>query len=389
MSYAHKGTRLMLSGNPITLDFNSAHFDFDNDDSGIVMGELAISNTGSIFTMRPSEGIYGGAISIDVGTTNLFVNPESTSSFSMPDASLTDKIDTSTYHGYAIHHLTRVTGNVQSYCSLRQGVAQNSGNSLSLGFYLRMLSGNINDISPHYGGANQPTAQLVKQYLGTGWYRCTYTSPVATSTATQNIGIGVSGTDYVECLVSELQAEQKSFSTSYVVGTRNSGQLNYNISDSGILDRTEGTLSFYINPQSYTPISSYTDILDIRKGGSTNRFLILRKNGATATLPNVMYIRNANSWTSNSITIPANQWSMLTWSWKDGGQYKMYINGVLKYSGNYIFGDSDFDSIVFNDGGLIDEFVIFTEQKSDDDVLSWYLSNQPFFNPYDGRSWAL
>jgi hypothetical protein len=34
MSTAHKGSRLVLSGNSLPVDFTSAHFDYNNDETG-------------------------------------------------------------------------------------------------------------------------------------------------------------------------------------------------------------------------------------------------------------------------------------------------------------------------------------------------------------------
>lgn len=407
MSYAHRGSRLMLSGNQVNIPFCSAYFDFTHDDSGVVSGQLITSNSYSIFTIKSFEGVYGGAIAVEMGTTNFQSNNSLSiyNNFSTNNQLLATSLTLSeTLYDYNIYRTTYQAMSSNALTDLQTNYGGNHGVELSMGTML--ASGNTYMASIYWrANKNDIVVGGTASNIG-GWTNVlteSYDNGWNRSIAQWSGNTNGNDSKYwafksPSAQLSEVitidwacpQLEQNLVATSYVSGNRSAGLLRYDNANE-MVNRDEGTFSFFLYPTPFTHVigSTYDDCFDfVTSGGSVNRFLILRKYSTSLT-PNQMFIRTATAIPQFNVTIPPNQWTMVTWSWKNGGNYGIYINGVKQYSGAYTRGNDDFDYFKFADVGKISELRIDQRQATDDDILSWYLSGQPFHNPYDGRAWAL
>jgi hypothetical protein len=194
--------------------------------------------------------------------------------------------------------------------------------------------------------------------------------------------------------VKNVQVETKGFPTSFVETIRPSGILKY---PSDCINPSQGTISFWYKPN--YPTSSVT--------GQTNSPKLIQigdyYTNSSITIWNFtnnlnLFVKGATNtgWSlskSFGSLLQQDTWSFITVSWS-GTTWKVYKDGILlgtntaneslgKIGGNsmYVGGDG-------GDGGssagkacngIIDELRIDNIARTDEEIQSWYIANQPFY----------
>ncbi|MNS72114.1 hypothetical protein D3C72_1055150 [compost metagenome] len=99
----------------------------------------------------------------------------------------------------------------------------------------------------------------------------------------------------------------------------------------------------------------------------------------------------------SSTTLLVDAWNHLALSWGPNG-YRLFVNGVVTANPAYTGGISSVNSNISigknNDSnqsflnGLLEDLRFDKVQPSDEEIMAWYYSNAPFYNPYDYRAYA-
>jgi hypothetical protein len=194
--------------------------------------------------------------------------------------------------------------------------------------------------------------------------------------------------------VKNIQVETKGLPTSYVKTNRASGILKY---PANCINPSEGTISFWYKPNYPTSaVTGQNDSPKLIQVGDyyTNSSITIWNFVNSLTL----YVKGATN-TGWSLSKPFGSllqkdvWSFIAISW-NGTTWKMYKDGVLLGTntatenlgsiGNnvmYVGGDG-------GDGGssagkacngIIDELRIDNIARTDEEIQSWYIANQPFY----------
>jgi hypothetical protein len=345
-----------------------------------------VADTNSVFTLRPKEGYFGGsAMAVEEGTTNLVPNFSDLSLWNRTESDVI-RIDDNTV---SVRRNVAGSGNWQLG---RNTISWAVGDVFTISLKCKRIAGGSEGTDAFNFGLGVwsllPTwnGTLTRSYIGDGWYYITTTLPAATNAATNQAGGLHSMANDLNAtyLVKEMQIEKKSFPTSYVNGTRPSGQLVY---PNSVLNRAEGTISFWLKPSvivaNTNPIFTNghpeaTGAFDLLLGSnSANGYFYYRKytsNGAVST--QVVY----------SMPVPiVNRWTHIACTWKDQVSMKLYIDGALAASqptapfatldGNFALG-STFRN---NHNFLIDELRIDNIERTDTEIAAWYYSASPFW----------
>lgn len=411
MSNAHKGSRLILSGNAVEVDFNSIYLDYNFDTSGIQNGQL-IEPTGTpVYTMHPNEGRFGGAIAIEEGTTNLSSitansawansgNYINTLPNYVPDSNLNSPTYYLTVNGPSGNNIGATLG---SATNLVSGTVY----STSMWVWADTVNGESGSF-PYvraYSGGSAST-QIGTLY----WYDESGNAIYNWSSIPQRQWINLksenitfpSGYNEIRCsfylnysgsttYFTAPQVEQKVFCTSFVSGNRAIGSLNY----PQIEMKNNFTVSAWVKCSE--PISDFatyhknalcyfTDPV-----GNTNTIeFFLRGNQST---PKIAFW-TPSTWHYGNAVLQPKIWYHVAWTF-DGANVRIYVNGSLDSTIPISF---DFQRLMnFSVGGntqetlngLISDLKIDMFTSSDEDIMAIYTSNRPLFNPFDKRAYAL
>lgn len=422
MSNSHKGSRLQLSGNPFVLDFQTEYHDFNRDESGIQFGSLVMPNSNSVFTIRPYEGLFGGGIAVEEGTTNLISNPMFDSNIS--GWGVGSNISTLNWSG--------------GFNDIKSGVGYMyisglSGNGFAQGpTYRGLISGSTYSVSAYVEGDgidiyNKVTCGGTVFYSGSafddytwspnlhrytkindrGLYRIEITFSLNQGAHSGNVldsfqpRIGLLSGNYINAKVYGYQFENKSFSTSIVNGTRAKGLLQY--SDGG-LNHLQGTIAFWYKPSilwtdtvtsNGSNEGSHDDLFTWGIPGQNN--CIWGRNERENKAINFWY--GPANCSYPTINLSGNNFTHIAFTWQQGGNATLYINGksvatsglgtqARPSTGYFEVGTRQGGSFP-NANGIINDFIVSPTFMSAEDISSIYLSNRPLFNPYDKRTYAL
>jgi hypothetical protein len=152
MSNAHKGSRLQLIDEVIPVGFDSAHFNFDFSETGIQFGNLVQPSANSVFTLRPSEGKWGGCIAVEQGTTNVWTGAMNIYNNYSSNGQMTASLIAlnETYMGQTVYRLTMTPISANALSSVNnslynQGVfgsseTYQSGNTYMASIYWRPVN---------------------------------------------------------------------------------------------------------------------------------------------------------------------------------------------------------------------------------------------------------
>lgn len=331
---------------------------------------------------RYEVGKFGQGVMLEEGTTNLLTYPKDFT-HNVWNANLFNnwviatRITNSGIAPDGTNTATKLIGNyVSGICNVAQIISCVPSATYTFSVWLKDVDSDSVRISISTGLNNALVTENVSGIACVGfsnWTRFSITCAVPAS-----------GVNQLECMIWNIpntksilawgaQFESKPYATSFTDGTRSPEALT--IPTVGILSVVEGELSIYFKAPSYTFSSGYVDIIDVCLGNAANRFLILRKNPVGDYQ---MYMRNGGSYSIATFIIPANTWTMLTWTWKSGGNYSLLVNGVSVLTGAYNAGDLTFDNIAFRGGiGYFDNLRISNKARTDAEILAPYQNNKP------------
>jgi hypothetical protein len=390
MTQSHKSSLIIAQKKVVPCDNNTAllmHYDITEND--VLRG---IEPTGTaVFTLRSYEGYYGGGIAIEEATTNLETIGTSLSVWggatiaqSIVSGGLFDgwnRVDVSsagtTGHICWMPYLVLASGNKYSfsidyYCPNNDVILRIDGGT---GFGAMTNVGGF-----RYEMNNiQPTASISENFW---WYH--------KSAASGNVNTFFYYR-YPQC-------EQKAFSTSFVNGSRSShGTLKY---PADCINPSEGTISFWYKPE--YPNSVVTTQENSPKPLQVgtyygNSSISIWNIWSSSSVDLRLYVKGATNggWSLATLfnyTLSQNTWVMVSVTWS-GTSWKLYINGVrtntvvatetlgpiagnLIYVGGDGIGQSSSGHVC---NGIIDEFRIDKVARTDDEIMSWYYSQTPFY----------
>lgn len=400
MSSAHKGSRLLLSGNTIAVDFSTTYLNFNNDATGIQFGNFVQQSSNSVYTLRQYEGRFGGGIAIEEGTTNLISNTNGTASTlttggtTPPIVSLVN--DTSNPFGTQSWQVTFPSGGTTGYNGSR-AITGNypivSGGIYSSFAWINIPDGLENQVTL-YNTGSWGTASLIQTGKKIGVWK---------EFKIQNQTVGSNGTNYLTIYLNAsisspltlslgaCQTEQKGFSTSYVSGTRANGRATY---PSSIINRPQGTVSCWVNSEtsgawrriiSFVGTNAVNGITDLNFDIEPTNIIRLKADPSysVASTGNIGQL---------------NTWYHVGCSWGSSG-LKLYINGNLDSSlSTFTSGITIADSTISIGArqtdnadflnGILSDMAIYQTQLSDEDMKAIFISNRPLYNPYDYRAIA-
>lgn len=406
MSNAHKGSLLQLSGNLISVDKNTtflAHYDITEND--VLFG--ISPSAGAVFTMRQLEGKFGGGIAVEEGTINLS-NVTSTSTWNNSGQSIFTSNDNTVgvpVSGVPVYSLKSLSGNSE----FGIGTANVTGNgyySVSVWAYLNTVTGengNFPTIREYYASSNTMKQSLYYyDQFGNSygswssvpqnqWINMKYENWLTTSGTVQILISSYLNMSGSTLYMTAPQVENKPFATSFTNGTRPDGNIIY--PNNGVLNPSEGCINIWVNVRNKLPDSGWRMVF-VTKDNGTN-------SGVETNQIRFGFVNNWNTWhwkfegsggnTFYQTMAVTQGWHMFTCNWDiQAGFIKYY------YDGNLMFTSTDTSCIpsifyskfwlgywtaIGQDSSehIIDELRIDRVSRTDDEISSWYISNQPFY----------
>ena len=394
MSTAHKGSKLILPNAIIPTDEHTVGvWHFDNH----LYSSRGVKPVGEPVVTLRHDGYFDGCVAVEDGTTNLVPINRTTfegwTQVSGASISITQnmKLDKITDHG-----ATRIQSSggseVLKYSMRDVSVGQGGiDTECSWSIWVYNLSNTPMYVTTETGANSPYTAKIVEpQEIK----KITWSIQSQQSNYYRRLGFQTDNIeDELDVIVYQPQIESKSFPSSFVEGSRGNGFLPY---PKELLNPSAFTINTWIiqRANSSEGFSSYNPIFEICSSSHQNYRLLFMYSG-TDTLRAWYGNDSMNSSTSAfSSGIPINEWHMCTLSY-DGSTYRIYVNGELRTSSNNQ-AVSFHDNATFNVGGrywgrlngFIDEFRIDNIARTDDEILSWYLTQAPFYDTLDTTSMA-
>lgn len=400
MSQAHKGSKLILRDQVIAVPFESSHFDFSFDATGICRGELVEPTSDSIYTVRPYEGRFGGGVSIEERTTNIISSSNANTLSGWIKANHTDtgkRISDSNGNDSIVWNIAD-----EGYAHI--DAPMTSGNTYTFSIYV--FPNQDYTFSVRVGAPENDTSGYIELITAKAnrWTRLVNTKSVQSS----RLLIGYRGFDSAsnppdnfEVAYSMAQLEEKPFSTSFANGSRGGGVLKYN---DNIINHLEGAVSFWYKPsiawdsKVNNTAPNETDreyFFEWGVAGQANSFWARRYRDSNPSL-NFIY-NNGNTIYRYDGKLSGNQEILITYTYKDNYQ-ALYVDGK-KIATNSTPSIKRPTSGVFSIGkrlenystsnGIISDFIIFNRFIDDEEVEAIYISNNSLYNPYDYRSFSI
>lgn len=378
---------------------------------GTLNGAGTWSYGNSVFTLREREGYFGGGIIIDEQTENLIGNGHFANGAGIVNESGSGPIN----------EIVKMPNPGDSEWVLRQ--TDSDGGSAEYEIHTkdgRQLKKNTTytmscwvAYSSDYNGADQifhsrwyyadgtnaisgtaGTLEKTVEINGLVWQKryqsfTTANKDMGTTPYNWYLGYNPANTTGYRYLTN-VQLEEKDFATSFVDGTRPSGEVSYPIS---IMNYEEGTISFWMKlPRMlpYIPSEIHGYMATGRSYNGTAESLSFCKYSGDYTdrilgihWPTQDGIQNHKFFLyTNTPSFVNGEWNMITVSWNANVGYKIYINGALQAyteiaSGKKLMNWTS-DRLTFRNMG-VDELRIDSIQRTDDEIMAWYQSNSPFW----------
>jgi hypothetical protein len=398
MSNAHQGSKLILKDQVIPVEFSSAHFDFNKDETGVMNGGLIEPLGASVFTVREYEGKFGGAIALESGTTNIVSNPYFDTGWGNSAFVTRTLIDAPFLGGTTVKALKLVySGSGDGYASRSITIPSTPNRTFTFSFWVKQVGNNVGLFSGTFLQFNKASGYATvcnwsPSTVPTEWTKITITGTTPSDTSSNfNIILRPLNSTTGEIWYALPQIEEKPFGTSFVSGTRANGFLQY---PKEVIDIEEGCISFWIygiGDTGTNPNPVYSSGID---GGFD--FLI------TPTLdPYVRAYGDAVVATQLRPDIDLyGKWTYVVVSWKKNTFFGVYIDGALSvyntspadwgtYYEKSATGFYIGSGIRTNPNILLSDLMIGRKMPTDEDVLIWHTSGRQFYNPFDRRAYAL
>lgn len=420
MSQAHKGSRLIIQDVTYAVPFESAHYSFDQDATGIQNGNIAYPNSGSVYTMRKNEGKFGGAVAVEFETTNLWTgNLAVYNNYNVPSTLVQTG---EKYNGQPIWRLGMTVDSVRS-----SNLPSFQNELFAHGVYGGILSWvtdtqytasiywkPVNKQDVVVGGVASNVAGWSSggsETLSDGWrrhyrYRTgsgVGTTPDAVYFSFMCPSLLLNETVYIDFCCPQIEMGRL-VPSSYIPSgtTRPTGLLTF---DSAIIKNSaEGTVSFWYKAD----IIRYGAYKIVIRGGSWGA----GEEGFGITLDyysNIAYLEFGRASSGygiawSDIAFEVNKWYFIAVTWSATkvslhignpltGVFKTFPTSInfppLNFNYPISFSrDPKLLATYDNGTGLFDELRIQRTTASDEEVMSWFVSNKPFYNPYDYRGYA-
>jgi hypothetical protein len=362
---------------------------FHND--GIITG-ATWSSGNSVFTLRPREGYFGGgAIAVEEGTTNLTVNPSfnTTSNWNLVTNSPNGSTFTTDGKWGKIYVPSGDTG---FYYYIQQNIARTTPANTPVTFSMVFKNNTIGKFALRlvmFVGGTAPQQPMTEVILdGSGIpkrYSVTATHTAESSALRIDVLAGnyytsFGGLSNVTFEFTDAQCEQKSFSTSFVNGTRPIGELRYPVN----INKDEFMISFWAKKIDNT--QDTRQLLGLYRDDTLLLWWDIKNNTNVTSLD---WVEGGSSRIDYTVqTGFFQQWNMYTLVWKNK-QNRLYINGELIATGVQATGTlgsvnrvrlcrQSVDAQPVNNI-LFDELRIDNVARTDDEIAAWYYSNSPFW----------
>lgn len=370
----------------IVLDYSS------NGKHGKINGGVSWNDGQTVFTLRPSEGKYGGCIAVEEGTENLLAT---VGGGAAQDWTKWSHWNSSAYWGLTEQYDDPIWGKVfkgtkngathtDTYIFDYYPYSYSIGDVYTFSCWMRVNKTMTNPItfylvsnvgSQHRIASNSKTINFVEGQ----WQYVTFTSSSVTEDVPSGYGgFGLSmGSGWNDCIVEIAypQFEKKSFSTSFVNGIRDKGILQYPL----IIDPNNFTLNFWAKCTGNDPFH-----IDILVTTDENNRVFFRPTNTT-TINGGRVVNGTTSFIGelnliNDIT----QWNMYTLV-SEGSTMRIYQNGVkLGENQSILQLNSPSNYLAFNRdnkprNALFDEVRIDRVPRTDTEIMEWYISQAPFY----------
>lgn len=348
--------------------------------------------------LEPSQMVYGKAIMVEEGTTNLLANPTFVGESGLASCFLRYE-----YGGQVTYEIVQ-----DSYLpsTLSQRLYYNSptenGSEMNNGILVK-IAGQIDDVFTltFYGKGWEEKGSIdiymrgalslgmKKDTLENGWAK--YTNIIKLTGTTCDFYIRPNGNrEYsFDCLINAPQLEQKPYPTSFTDGTRAAETLT--IPTEGVLNPQEGTVECWVYVDGVVCrdiVGNWPTVVLIRKGTSVANWIWLfhdfygtwalqiRKEDGTTT-----------GWGSFNDSLTPDGWHYFAIRWDaQAGTADVFHNGVKRISLTGVAFPAEYDRIEVghrSDGAfdwlnsLIDDLRISSRARTDEEILAAYQSGQP------------
>lgn len=403
-SLAHKGATLPLR-TCLPVDKNTlflAHYDITAEESlcGIK------PDSSSVYSLRPFEGKYGGAVAVEEGTTNLLATAGGGAAQDWTKWShwnnttywgLTEQYDDPVW-GKVFRGTKNGSSNANTYIYDYYPYSYTNGDVYSFSCWIRVnktMSKSFRFyLNSNASGTQHDVASVTKtiDFIEGKWQYLTFTSSaVSEDVASGYGGFGLyMGTGWDDCIVEVAypQFEKKPFSTSFVNGTRNTGKLCYS---APLYCRTvAGWWKLNYLNNNYQRIAgmyrnvNYPHWYFIYQSGSNGNLIFRVRDGVKDDNSNAITITKAEIDTTDG------NWHFFALVFDDvNNKIRVHIDNKVKKELSYSGVPTNFISQSYFDigcngtnellNGLVDEIRVDKVARTADEIENWYLSQSPFF----------
>lgn len=350
-------------------------------------------------------GKYGGAIAVEEETENILKDvtlaPGGTAPYSW--CSIHDQITVTTGfedvfggNNAVLYEGGPDQGNGQ--CTMRYGSINGEQNDIAYGktytfsLYIKLVPGKNKPSSVTLDIVDRGVTDVANQ-LSYQWKR--FETTVTHDNNTNYSFVDISFSNDSAIMVCCPQVEEKSYGTSFIIGAREKGKLYYpreliNLNSFTISCWFKVTHKYYSKNEYTQGISDnwYQPIIELaptsNRGADIGLSVVITPAANYSVLSKI-HLRSPRG-SYGSTTIQDDTWYHMAVTF-DGSEYKVYLNGVNECGLVSSTPPSVYDDSVLMVGGgyhgasniFIDELRIDTVARTKEEILSWYLSSNPFF----------
>lgn len=376
MSLAHLGSQIPIKDLIIPVDYQDTLFNFYwNKVSG--RGHMPLTDV----TTMVSDDKFGQVVAIEDGTTNHFVYPM-TQQYS--GGGLSAKQSYYVVSGYRITAVSQPISSPLPACRINDIT---SGQSFTVTGY-----SDLSTVYIYHKGFDSSNAQVYAQTSTStttdskGFFKVTIN--VGTQTNLNYVNVGIGSPAIANYWIEKVQVEIRDFATSFVDGTRATGELTYS---KDIINPNSFTVNTWVNLKGINP-ANFQPIVEICSSNHQyNRLLLMLDK---TTIKPRLWVDNNSTQVVTGGTSPSsistNQWKMITLTF-DGSVYKIFIDGQLADFKDSTISATFNSNATFNIGGKhwgrlnghLSNFLISPRAFSTDEISTIYNYSKPLYDPYN------